>query len=36
VGVWARAVVQGLAEKNLEALRALAVTEAEFRDLRGR
>ena len=29
----ARAVVQGLAEKNLEALRALAVTEAEFRDL---
>ncbi|HRB11684.1 MAG TPA: hypothetical protein PKU70_01625 [Vicinamibacteria bacterium] len=29
----ARAVVRGLAEKDLEALRALAVTEAEFRDL---
>ena len=29
----ARAVVRGLAGNNLEALRALAVTEAEFRDL---
>ena len=29
----ARAVVKGLAERNLEALRALAVTETEFRDL---